>query len=209
MKKFYLNDQFGFNETVHKLLEDLYNEENEDKDSCEKNSEFVMLRHQKIVQTYLNSYTPYRGLLLYHGLGSGKTCSSISIIEGMKHDKKIYVMTPASLQQNYRTQLQFCGDKIFKTNNNWIKLDAKDKHDMIYKLFKEYLYLDKDKNDMTKYMDKYNSVWVIHDNGTPYTSLNPQEKIQINEFITLLISMKYRFINYNGVNKKSWEIYID
>ena len=207
MKNFYLNDQFGFNDTIHNLLEDLYNEENDDKDSCEKNSEFVMLRHQKIVQTYLNSYTPYRGLLLYHGLGSGKTCSSISIIEGMKHDKKIYIMTPASLQQNYRTQLQFCGDKIFKTNNNWSKLDASNKHDMIFKLFKEYLYLDKDKNDMTKYIDKYNSVWVIdNNNGTHYDNLNSKEKIQINELISLLISMKYRFINYNGVNKKSWEI---
>jgi hypothetical protein len=127
MDTFYLNDQHGFYDTIHNLLDDLYNEEENQTDSCDKSSaEFIMLRHQKIVQKYLNSYTPYRGLLLYHGLGSGKTCSSISMIEGMKHDKKIYIMTPASLQQNYRTQLQFCGDRIFKTKNNWTRLEAND-----------------------------------------------------------------------------------
>ena len=33
---------------------------------------------------YINLYTPYRGLLLYHGLGAGKTCGSIGIAEGFR-----------------------------------------------------------------------------------------------------------------------------
>ena len=71
--------------------------------SCERddNAEFVPMAHQKIVRDYINLYTPYRGILLYHGLGSGKTCSSIAIAEGMKSDKQIIVMTPASLRTNY------------------------------------------------------------------------------------------------------------
>jgi hypothetical protein len=36
------------------------------------NEDFSLLTHQKIVRDYLNLYTPYRGLLLFHGLGSGK-----------------------------------------------------------------------------------------------------------------------------------------
>ena len=51
-----------------------------------------LLTHQKIVRDYINVYTPYRGLLLYHGLGSGKTCSSIAIAEGLKDRRKIWVM---------------------------------------------------------------------------------------------------------------------
>jgi hypothetical protein len=39
------------------------------KDSSEALS---LLTHQKLVRDYLNLYTPYRGLLLFHGLGSGK-----------------------------------------------------------------------------------------------------------------------------------------
>ena len=53
---------------------------------------FSLLTHQKIVRDYLNMFTPYRGLLLYFGLGTGKTCSSIAIAEGMKDTKKIIIM---------------------------------------------------------------------------------------------------------------------
>jgi hypothetical protein len=35
-------------------------------------SDFSLLGHQKLVRDYMNLYTPYRGLLVYHGLGSGK-----------------------------------------------------------------------------------------------------------------------------------------
>jgi hypothetical protein len=72
------------------------------KASCDRadDAEFVPMPHQKIVRDYINIYTPYRGLLLYHGLGSGKTCSSVAIAEGMKTDKQIIVMTPASLRMN-------------------------------------------------------------------------------------------------------------
>uniref|UniRef100_A0A6C0H9C5 DOD-type homing endonuclease domain-containing protein n=1 Tax=viral metagenome TaxID=1070528 RepID=A0A6C0H9C5_9ZZZZ len=34
--------------------------------------EITLLTHQKLVRDYMNMYTPYRGLLVLHGLGSGK-----------------------------------------------------------------------------------------------------------------------------------------
>ena len=89
--------------------------------SCQpkQNEEFGLLTHQKIVRDYLNLYTPYRGLLLYHGLGSGKTCSSIAIAEGMKTDKRIVLMTPASLKMNFFSELKKCGDEMYKKNQYW------------------------------------------------------------------------------------------
>ena len=74
---------------------------------------FTPFDHQLIVKDYLNITTPYRGLLLFHGLGSGKTCTSIGVIEVLKYNKKIYILTPASLKKNYKTQLQHCGDQIY------------------------------------------------------------------------------------------------
>ena len=65
----------------------------------------------------MNVYTPYRGLLIYHGLGSGKTCSSIAIAEGIKHHQKVIVMTPASLRQNYIEELKKCGDDLYKKDH--------------------------------------------------------------------------------------------
>ena len=71
-----------------------------------KDKDFSLLIHQKIVRDYINLYTPYRGLLLYHGLGSGKTCSSIAIAEGFKNNKKVMIMLPASLKANYIDELK-------------------------------------------------------------------------------------------------------
>jgi len=58
-----------------------------------KSGEFSLLTHQSIVRDYINLYTPYRGLLLYHGLGAGKTCASIAIAEGFQNPMHIIVMT--------------------------------------------------------------------------------------------------------------------
>lgn len=199
---FYLNRQYGFMDSIHALLDDLYKMEDSE-DSCDKSSDFVMLKHQRIVQTYLNSYTPYRGLLLYHGLGSGKTCSSIGILEGMKHDKKIFILTPASLQENYRTQMTFCGDNLFKTKHHWVKV--KEDSDAVFELYKQYLFLGNDKTLLENYLKKYKNIWLIQE-GTPnYNTLDSTSKQQIQELIRLLITMKYNFINYNGINKNSWE----
>ena len=40
---------------------------------------FNLSSNQKFLKTYISSNTPYNGLLLFHGTGVGKTCSSISI----------------------------------------------------------------------------------------------------------------------------------
>jgi hypothetical protein len=79
----------------------------------------VSLPHQKLVQSYINHQTPYRGLLLYHGLGSGKTCSSIAISEGIKEDMNVVVMSPASLESNFFQELKKCGDSAYSIHQHW------------------------------------------------------------------------------------------
>lgn len=41
----------------------------------------VLQPHQAFVKNFLSFQTPYNSLLLYHGLGSGKTCSAIGVCE--------------------------------------------------------------------------------------------------------------------------------
>jgi hypothetical protein len=78
-----------------------------------------LLPHQKIVREYLTNETPYRGLLVYHGLGSGKTCSSIAVAESVLSTRKVFVMLPASLEDNYRGELRKCGDPIYMYDQHW------------------------------------------------------------------------------------------
>ena len=47
-------------------------------------SDFELVPHQSFVRNFLSFQTPYNSLLLYHGLGTGKTCSAISVAEEMR-----------------------------------------------------------------------------------------------------------------------------
>jgi len=47
---------------------------------------FEKTLYQHFVQHYLSRRSPYKSLLLFHGLGSGKTCSAITIAESLLLD---------------------------------------------------------------------------------------------------------------------------
>ena len=40
---------------------------------------------QKFVAEFINPKTPYKGLLLFHKIGAGKTCGAINIAEKWKN----------------------------------------------------------------------------------------------------------------------------
>lgn len=69
----------------------------------------TLLRHQKIVSRFMNGNTDYKSLLLYHGLGTGKTCSSIAISEKLhatKSIRKTLVITRGgAIEKQYIDQL--------------------------------------------------------------------------------------------------------
>ena len=76
-------------------------------DTYSKKSEFSLLTHQKIVRDYINIFTPFRGLLLYHGLGSGKTRTAINLAEKFKIERKIVVFLPGpALEENFIQELE-------------------------------------------------------------------------------------------------------
>jgi hypothetical protein len=69
-----------------------------------------MSETQKLLKTFISPLTPYNGLLVYHGVGVGKTCASISIAEEFmsilkENGKKIYVLVPPSIEDNYKNQI--------------------------------------------------------------------------------------------------------
>ena len=116
-ENFILNNKRGFLNDIKSKMDGLYALVDEDSCDAKQNGDqnYEPLIHQMIVKQYLNSFSPYRGLLLFHGLGSGKTCSSIGIIESMKYNKEhIFIITPASLQKKHKTQMRFCGNQLYK-----------------------------------------------------------------------------------------------
>ena len=89
------------------------------------NKEFELAPHQLFIKNFLSSYSPYNGILLYHGLGTGKTCSAIGIAEETReylklndiHQRIIIVASP-SVQENFKLQL-FDERKLKLVNNIW------------------------------------------------------------------------------------------
>ena len=72
--------------------------------------EFNLTSNQKFLKTFMSPDTPYNSLLLFHGTGVGKTCSSISIAEQFsyelkKHNKKIIILLNPSIESNFKKNI--------------------------------------------------------------------------------------------------------
>ena len=196
---FYMNNRKIFIQKLAELFKNyrLDLQKNEDNISCEarsQNDEFDLLTHQKVVRDYLNLYTPYRGLLLYHGLGAGKTCTSIAIAEGMKTDKRVFVLTPASLKMNFFSEMKKCGDDLYKKNQYWDFVSIEGKPDYVPILSKAL-------SLSTDYIKKHKGAWMVNITKEPnYTDLSTEDQKTLDEQLNEMIRTKYTDINYNGLN---------
>ena len=172
--------------------------ENAEKASCKGTSDvdIKLFTHQKIVRDYLNIYTPYRGLLLYHGLGSGKTCTSIAIAEGMKSNRPIILMTPAALKDNFMSEIKKCGDHLYRRNQYWEFVSTIGKPEYV-SILSTVLQIPQE------FIHKYKGAWLVDASKKEmnYAELETDQKEVLNEQLDLMIRSKYRDVNYNGLNE--------
>ena len=161
-----------------------------------QNVDFELLTHQLVVRDYLNLYTPYRGLLLYHGLGSGKTCTSIGIAEGMKSGKQIVLMTPASLKMNFFNELKKCGDILYKKSQYWEFISIEGDIQRAA-LLSTALGLD------IEYIRSHKGAWLMNvKKESNFADLSDSDQKSVDQQIDHMIRNKYIDINYNGLQKK-------
>jgi hypothetical protein len=202
--EFYMNNRAKFIQYINALFRP-YREEltsGESDMTCESlyggddSASVALLTHQKIVRDYLNIYSPYRGLLLFHGLGSGKTCSSIAIAEGLKTFKRIIVMTPASLRMNYIEEMKSkCGDLMYKKNQYWEFIDSRGNAELTHVLSQILMFPD------DKFVRSNGGAWMVNvTKPSNYeTELTPSQRVRVDRQIDEMIHTKYDFINYNGL----------
>ena len=205
VSSYYMNNREIFVNFINGLF-DQYKEDLLDETkgiSCEDigkdTGELSLLTHQKIVRDYINLYTPYRGLLLYHGLGSGKTCSSIAIAEGMKGSRKVIIMTPASLRRNYIEEIKKCGDLIYRKNQYWEWISVDENPELIDSLSAS-LGLPRE------YIRRNHGAWLVNiTKPTNYSELSTSDKKVLNDQLDEMIKNKYTFINYNGLRRDKFK----
>lgn len=80
------------------------------KKKCDFSGVRLLSDTQKMLRNFISPYTPYNGILIYHGVGVGKTCTAITIAEGLKeviknNKKKIYVLLNPSIKENFKNEI--------------------------------------------------------------------------------------------------------
>jgi len=75
-----------------------------------KDKIFKLTPNQKFLKSFMSPNTPYNSILLYHGTGVGKTCSSISIAEQYSQElnesnKKIIILLNPSIKANFQKNI--------------------------------------------------------------------------------------------------------
>jgi hypothetical protein len=176
-------------------------QEDKDVDLCLKrdSGSRELLPHQKIVRDYLSVETPYRGLLLYHGLGSGKTCSSIAVAESLLTTKKVYVMLPASLESNYRGELQTCGAPLYLYDHHWRQQSLNDESREVAKRL----------GLSDGFLDRQGLFFTTVPGEEPnYTKLPKTAQDAIQAQFDDVLGQRFTFIRYNGLSSANIAKYV-
>jgi hypothetical protein len=135
---FEMYNSYGTNDDFNRFLkdnylvkDDLYSEQNKTATCPVKPppgtpaTAITIQAQQTFVASYINQETPFRGLLLWHGLGSGKSCSAIQISNRFPNKEKT-IIVPAALVKNFQNDYPKCGDQ--KTIFNQGKTSTKITH---------------------------------------------------------------------------------
>ena len=182
----YMNNRLEFIKNVNAMFSKL--------SDMPSTGAFNLMEHQRLVLNYIHHDRPYHGVLVYHNLGTGKSCTSIAVAEGMKNEKQIVVMMPASLKSNYWAELQKCGDVMYKQNQHWQRVSVEGKPEMIPILAKAL-------SMTTEEVRKKKGAWMVNVTQPPnFKNLAPTEQQEVQTQIMHMISQKYKNIHYNANN---------
>ena len=93
-------------------------------DPCNESVDSVFEKSpiQRLVARFLNPATPYKGLLLYHGVGVGKTCTAISVAEEylkVNPYSKVFIVVPQAISGGFRRTI-FDPSRLQKVNGAWV-----------------------------------------------------------------------------------------
>jgi hypothetical protein len=160
-----------------------------------------LLANQRLVRDYMALFTPYEGVLAMHGLGAGKTGTFIAVAEGAASDRRVFVLQPASLAANFRSELGKFGDAIFAVEQHWVHVPAAqlppegsaERRELLAAL---WLRGPAEERELAK-----SGVWLA-DPARPanLNALNEKQQAQVRKQVARMIAGKYTDLHYNASN---------
>ena len=114
----------------------------------------------------------------------------------MKTDKRIFVMTPASLKMNFFTELKKCGDPLFKKDQYWEFVSTAGHPDYVDVLSRAL-------SLSTEQIEKQGGAWLVDiHKPSNFSTLSGNEQKIIDDQLNAMIRNKYVDLNYNGLNMR-------
>lgn len=161
-------------------LPEIFRRENED--PCNVETKLELRKYQEFIGKYLGPGSPYNEILLYHGLGSGKTATSINLMNVLynyNHDYNFVILIKASLRD----------DPWMKDLKVWLGRDPSEEN----------------VENVTK-LARYNTLHFVH-YDSPYADrdfLNVMKGIDTSKPILYVIDEAHNFIRnvYSNINSK-------
>jgi hypothetical protein len=155
---------------------------------------------QRLIKDYVQIDSPYRGAILYHELGSGKSGASIAAAEGYINKKKMFVLSPASLAVNYENEILKISSIGLNLKKDWFLIKVSKTNKQAMDILLEKYAIDK------SIIKKDGLIWVpLYENDIPNavivkTAPTIDDKPLINQMISHIIRNRYTFISYNGLS---------
>lgn len=152
--------------------------------------------HQRLIRDFMQFSSPYRGMLLFHGLGVGKTCASIAAAEGfIQHGRKIIVMVPASLATNYRQEIMKCASVGNASAMIWNQVEVQQMKRKAVATKLEWI------PGPVEEAKKYGKV--VRKN-VAWSKLKLEEQEEAKVTLDRMMDEHFTFVNYNGLTLKAW-----
>lgn len=100
--------------------------------------------HQNIIARYLSNHTLYDRLLIYHEMGTGKTCTAVNVIETIRQDPanvfkgSIIILKGFHMVRNFINEFFFACTAKKYLPKNWDSLTDIQKINQMRNLYKEF-----------------------------------------------------------------------
>ena len=151
---------------------------------------------QMLCRDFMQGESPYRGLLLYLGLGVGKTCAAIAITEAILNKKEVLILSKASLEDNFINDIQRCGADYMTKNNYWVFCKCNNEAEKTHA---------KNLNIPLSVIEENKGVFFIDftKNKSNYQNMNKLNKEKLNRQIIETIRKRYKFLHLDDTRLKN------
>lgn len=172
-----------------------------------------LMKHQLIIQRLLSGHTLYDEILLFHEAGTGKTCSTVGVIEGCRANnlgftKALVIAGGKPLLDNYLNELVFvCTDGKYDPDSTRLKKKVGDFYDFL--TFQTFAKKLKNMSESEIRREYDNSIIVIDE----VHNLRPNDEddgvspyAQLYRLIHLLRNRKVILASATPMRDQPWEI---